>query len=227
MKRCNRTGRIIRFINTVAVFLCLMVTTGCERGLDIQVVFEARHGIQPGAKVMMNDVPIGQVAEVTLRTSKESLLKVEIDDQYRDLLNSTTVFSYDADPADRNKNCLICKNCLENAAPVTPGQEFKGMGILKYAVVCLSSAMDGGIRQTLETEIRKTVESGEQFSAEALKVMQELAVTNREAFEQALKDAGNWIDQLDAEARRNLDEIRLQSAIQTESTAPAEGLDSD
>lgn len=227
MERCNRTGLTMRIVNVMAVLLCLLVPTGCERGLHIQVAFEGRHGIQPGAKVVMNDVPIGQVAEVTLRTSKESLLKVDIDDQYRDLLNSTTVFTYTADPADRNKNCLICKNCLENAAPVTPGQEFKGMGILKYAVACLSSAMDGGIRQTLETEIRKAVESGEQFSADALKIMQELAVTNREAFEQALKDAGNWIERLDAESRRSLDEIRSQSAKQTESTTPTEGLDGD
>ena len=227
MGRWNRSPARLQAGAALTAILCVLVMAGCERGLGIQVAFEARHGIQPGAKVMMNDVQIGQVTDVTLRTSKESLLKVTIEDRYRELLNSSTVFTYSADPVDRNMNCLLCKNCLETAAPVTPGQEFKGMGILKYAVACLSTAMDGGLQQTLETEIRKAVESGEQFSADALKVMQELAISNREAFEQALKDAGAWVEQLDAEARRSLDEIRTQPAKPGPVPDQAAGSDGD
>ncbi len=191
-----------------AVVLLMLLVSGCDGKPWIIVVFETRHGIQVGDRLLMNDIPIGQVTDVSLRTSRESALKVTLEDRYRTLINASTVFTFSADPVDQSKNCLICKNCDEVAAPVAPGQEYRGKGILRYAVACMSRQMDGGIRQTLETEIRKVVEAGEDFSAETLKMMEELAATNHEAFEKALKDAGVWVERLDEDARRTLEELR-------------------
>ncbi|MBN1879191.1 MCE family protein [bacterium] len=177
--------------------------------MKILVVFDMRHGIQPDARVLMNDVQIGRVSDLTLRSSRESVLEVTLDEKYTMLLNSSTVFTFSADPADRNRNCLICKNCSEPAPPLTPGQEFSGMGILRYAVACLSRQFDGNLKQTLETEIRKAVESGEAFSSDVMRMLEDLAMSNREAFEKMLQDVSGRIERMDAETQKRLDELRM------------------
>ena len=198
--------KALKCLVSFAVLVCVLA--GCAPAPEYSVIFDDRHNLQEGDRVIMNGVAIGQVRSVRLESPKVVACAIRLDRDYRGFLNKTAVFTYDSDPDRAGRMCLLCKNCDEMAPAAQPGDRFEGMGVIAYTVACLGNRADAVWMKTARTIFQDLVKTGGDFSEEARRKIETFARTNGPAFEKMLHDFNDLIQELDTDARETLDEIR-------------------
>lgn len=192
----------------IGIVVCFL--TGCSPAANYIVVMSDRHDLQKDDRVLMNGVEIGHVREVRLDSPDTVMCAIRLDADYRKFLNESTVFTYNEDPDQPGRMCLMCKNCDEMARAVHPGHRFEAMGFLGYSLACLGQQSDRVWMQTMRDSFQDLVEKGGDFSQETREKIETFARTNGPAFEKMLHDLNDLIRELDEDAQKTLEDIRKE-----------------
>ena len=190
-------------IGLVLVFMAL----GCAKPLEYSITMGNPNGLQSGDRVIMNDVAIGAVAAVELESPSEVVVKIHLDKQYSGFLKTSAVFTWEDDNDIADRRCLICKNCDEMSPVAEPGHIFKGSNLLAYTLACIGQNSNKVWMSFMRDLLEKSVESGEEFSQEALEKIETFARTNGDAFAKMMHEFNDLVEQLDEDARKSLEEL--------------------
>jgi len=194
-------------------FLLVLITvfvtiSGCTVSPEFQVVFDSRHHLQEGDKLYMNEVAIGEIEKISLVAPDKVTCLIKLGGEYADFINSSSVFTYESDPLNTDRQCLVCKNCDDMSPAMKQNQEFQGMGFIAYSLACLGQKADDVWMRYMRDTLEEMVGSGNNFKEESRKKIETFARTNGEAFEKALHDLNGLIKELGDNAQDTLAEIR-------------------
>ncbi|MBN1296383.1 MCE family protein [bacterium] len=200
----------MRRYDIVCGIMCgiVMMAFGCSRAPSLRVMFPSPHGLEAGDRVMMNDVAIGTIREVSLETPSRVVCSVDLERHAIRFINQSTVFTYGTDTAGNGGKCLICKNCDDMAPAIERGHSFTGMGFVAYSLACIGHQADAIWLDYMKEQIEEVVRSGGDFSRDAREKLEVFARSNAAAFNETMHELNHTIQELDDDAKRTLEDIR-------------------
>jgi len=124
-----------RMSRTIAIILVGLILAGIiywfglyKRPLEISVVFDRANGLSEGSKVVLEDIPVGEVTGLRTTESGGVLVDIRISKNYTEGINSSSVFIIESDylaTGVDNKRIRV-QVLKEDVPPLTQGARVEG-----------------------------------------------------------------------------------------------------
>ena len=184
------------------------------KDLEIFIVFDRSEGLGKDTKIVLNNVPVGEVREVKTTETEEVIVGARVYKQYREKVNSSSAFiieSGDAAPG-LDKRQISVEVLKEDAPPFPEGARVEGYSSRpQFFVRTSKKILEGAYDQFNDWlgEFQRGLKdlSGDERLEELKRNMRDLMEETRKGAERGVEEFNKEVPRLREELNRIIEEL--------------------